>query len=184
MSEIQIADWVQKITGDRAPLNDLREWEGRIVQAYSELLDGYMVNPSEILNEIARVREHAGIVIEQGINFTSLCYHHFLPFYGTIDVAYEPSEIVTGLGRIVRLVQVLAHRLQIQEFLVRDIAQALKEGIQARGVFVRSRAVHLCIHSRGPSDHTMETVCTYALGSLEAIGRQSEISQLLAARSR
>src|SRR5437660_8314630 len=184
MNEIRIADWIQKITGDKAPLEDLRQWEHRIVAAYSELLDGYKADVPAILNDIARVRKHPGLVLEQGINFTSICYHHFLPFFGTIDVAYEPAEIITGLGRIVELVQALAHRLQIQEFLVRDIAQTIRERIKAKGVFVRSRAVHLCVHSRGPSDHTMETVCTYALGSLEGIERQADVSRLLAGQAR
>src|SRR5207253_9306051 len=103
--------------------------------------------------------------------------------FGTIDVAYEAGEVITGLGRIVQLVQALAHRLQIQEFLVRDIAETIWQRIGANGVFVRSRAVHLCVHARGPSDHTMETICTYAVGSFEAIERQAAISQLLAARS-
>ena len=184
MSEIKVADWVEKITGGRGPLDDLRQWEHRIVAAYSELLDGYQADIPAILNDIARVRDYPGLVLEQGINFTSMCYHHFLPFYGTIDVAYEPTEIVTGLGRIVELVQALSHRLQIQEFLVRDIAETMQERIKTKGVFVRSRAVHLCVHSRGPSDHTMETVCTYALGSLKALERQAEIGQLLAMQSR
>src|SRR5919198_3179403 len=184
MKEIQLADWVEKIAGDRAPLKDLREWEHKIVSAYSELLDGYQADIPAILNDIAHVREHPGLVLEQGINFTSVCYHHFLPFYGTIDVAYEPSEVITGLGRIVQLVQALAHRFQIQEFLVRDIAETIRERIKARGVFVRSRAVHLCVHSRGPRDPTMETVCTYAVGSLEALERQAQVSQLLAMQSR
>jgi GTP cyclohydrolase I len=184
MREIQIADWVQKIAGEQAPLKDLREWEPRIVAAYTELLDGYKADLSAILNDIAHVRKHPGLVMEQRINFTSLCYHHFLPFYGTVDVAYEPAEIITGLGRIVELVQALAHRLQIQEFLVRDIAETIQERIKPKGVFVRARAVHLCVHSRGPSDRTMETVCTYALGSFEAIERQAELCQLLAVQSR
>src|SRR5262249_20216382 len=127
MKEIQMADWVAQITGDRAPLKDMREWEHRIVAAYSELLDGYKADIPAILNDIARVRKHPGLVLEQGINFTSISYHHFLPFFGTIDVAYEPGEVITGLGRIVELVQALAHRLQIQEFLVRDMAETLKE---------------------------------------------------------
>ena len=184
MREIQIADWVQKIAGDKAPLKDLREWEHKIVRAYSELLDGYQADINAILNDVARARDYPGLVLEQGINFTSICYHHFLPFYGTIDVAYEPSEVITGLGRIVELVQALAHRFQIQEFLVRDIAETIRERVGAQGVFVRSRAVHLCVHSRGPSDHTMETVCTYALGSFEAVERQAAVCELLAARSR
>jgi GTP cyclohydrolase I len=184
VKEVQIADWIQKITGDRAPLKDLREWEPKITRAYSELLDGYDADVGEILNDIAHVRDYPGIVMEQGINFTSICYHHFLPFFGTIDVAYEPGEIITGLGRIVELVQALAHRFQIQEFLVRDIAEAIKEKVRAKGVFVRSRAVHLCVHSRGPSDHTMETVCLYAVGSFKPIERQAELSQLLAMQSK
>jgi GTP cyclohydrolase I len=184
MREVQIADWVQKVAGDRAPLKDLREWEHKIVRAYSELLDGYQADVAAILNDIARVRDHPGLVMEQGINFTSICYHHFLPFFGTVDVAYEPGEVITGLGRIVELVQALAHRLQIQEFLVRDVARTIADRVGAKGVFVRSRAVHLCVHSRGPSDHTMETVCTYAVGSLADVGRQAQLSQLLAVQSR
>src|SRR5438874_6188104 len=184
MKEVHIADWVRQITGDRAPLKDLREWEHRIVAAYSELLDGYKADIPAILNDIAHVRDYPGLVLEQGINFTSICYHHFLPFFGTIDVAYQPSDVITGLGRIVELVQALAHRFQIQEFLVRDIAETIWERVRAQGVFVRSRAVHLCVHSRGPSDHTMETVCTYALGSFEAVERQAELCQLLAAQAR
>ena len=65
---------------------------------------------------------------------------------------------------------------------VRDIAETIKERVGAKGVFVRSRAVHLCVRSRGPSDHTMETVCTYALGSFKDIDRQAELCQLLAAQ--
>jgi GTP cyclohydrolase I len=183
MKPVSIADWIAQIAGDKAPLDDVRKWEHRIVDAYSELLDGYKADIGAILNDIARVRKHPGLVLERGINFTSICYHHFLPFFGTMDVAYEPGEIITGLGRIVELVQALAHRLQIQEFLMRDIAETIKEHVGAKGVFVRSRAVHLCVHSRGPSDHTMETICTYAIGSLESIERQAEISQLLALRS-
>jgi GTP cyclohydrolase I len=98
MKEIQIAEWVQKIAGDKAPLNDLREWEHRVVAAYSELLDGYKADIDAILNDIARVQDYPGLVLEQGINFTSVCYHHFRPFFGTIDVAYEPGDTITGLG--------------------------------------------------------------------------------------
>jgi len=179
MKKIQIADWVRQITGKSAPLQDLREWEHRIVAAYSELLDGYKADIPALLNDIARVRQHPGLVLEQGIRFTSICYHHFLPFFGTVDVAYEPGEVITGLGRIVELVQALAPRFQIQAFLVRDIAQAIQKGIGAKGVFVRSRATHLCVHSRGPKD-MMETICTYSLGSFEAIERQADVCQLLA----
>ena len=98
MKAIQIADWLQQIAGDKAPLKELREREPRVVAAYTELLDGYQADIGAILNDIAHVRDYPGIVLEQGINFTSICYHHFLPFFGTIDVAYEPGEIITGVA--------------------------------------------------------------------------------------
>ena len=66
MKEIQIADWVQKITGDKAPLKDLREWEHRIAAAYSELLDGYQADVSAILNDIAHVRDYPGMAFYAG----------------------------------------------------------------------------------------------------------------------
>jgi hypothetical protein len=74
--------------------------------------------------------------------------------------------------------------IQIQEFLVRDIAETLKERIGAKGVFVRSCAMHLCVHSRGPRDHSMETICTYGVGSLNALERQAALLQLFTARAR
>ena len=95
MSEVKIADWIQQITGDKAPLNDLREWEHRSVAAWSELLDGYKADIPAILNDIAHVRKHPGLVLEQGINFTSVCYHHFLPFF---HVAALLTELGAGLS--------------------------------------------------------------------------------------
>jgi GTP cyclohydrolase I len=112
----------------------------RIVAAYADLLDGYEADVGGILNDIAR--ERPGLVLGQGVNFTSIYDHHFRPFFGTMDIAYEPGEMVTGLGRIVELVQALAHGLQIQEVLVRDVAEAIREMVGANGVFVRSRAAH------------------------------------------
>lgn len=180
MAEIHIVDWVRQIIGEQPVLKEMREWEHRAVAAYSELLDGYKADPADRLNEIEHVREYPGLVVERGITFTSICYHHFLPFGGTVDVVYEPSEIITGIGRIVEMVHGYAHRLQIQEFLVRDVAHALRDRIKAKGVFVRSRATHLCVHARGPRDTGAQTVCTYALGSFEDIERQTRLAQLLA----
>jgi GTP cyclohydrolase I len=184
VADIQIADWLRQHIGDRPVLEEMRGWEHRIVAAYSELLDGYQADPADRLNEIVRVREHPGLIIEQDVTYTSICYHHFLPFHGTMDIAYEPSEVITGIGRIVEMAQAYAHRLQIQEFLVRDVAHALRDRIGAKGVFVRSRALHLCIHSRGPNDTESETVCTYAIGSLAGIDRQIHVCQMLGLRSR
>jgi GTP cyclohydrolase I len=169
----QLADWLAQVTTDNTALQTIRESEDRIRRAYDELLSGYREDASSILNHIERVDDHKGLVCESNISFTSICGHHFLPFHGTIDVAYDPNGIITGLGKIPRLVQALAHRFQLQEFLVRDIAMTIRESIDPRGVYVRSRAIHLCMHSRGPREPAMETCCTYALGTFEELDRQS-----------
>lgn len=173
-----LADWLKQITGDRSALKSIEQSESRIVRAYRELLGGYAIDASKVLNKLERVKNHMGIVVESRISFTSICGHHFLPFHGTIDVAYEPGEVITGLGKIPRLVHALSRRFQLQEFLVRDIADTLLDSIKARGVYVRSRAVHLCVHSRGPREPGLETCCTYALGTFEDLQRQAAADKL------
>jgi GTP cyclohydrolase I len=90
-----------------------------------------------------------------------------LPFFGTADVCYQPNKIITGLGKIVRLVRdVHARRLQIQEIMTRNIAEDMERVLGAKGVAVRTRAKHLCTCSRGPGDDTSWTEVNYAIGSL------------------
>jgi GTP cyclohydrolase I len=139
----------------------------RIRKAYAELFSGYKLKAEEVLNETIRTIDYSGVVRVGGINFYTFCEHHFLPFFGTADVCYQPGEIITGLGKIVRLVRdVHARRLQIQEIMTRNIAEDMERVLGARGVAVRTRAKHLCTCSRGPSDDTSFTEVTYATGSL------------------
>jgi GTP cyclohydrolase IA len=167
-----IAGWASQLISDRAALGVLRISETRIRNAFGELLSGYEIDPASILNEVERVTDYQGLVTVTGIDFTSLCGHHFLPFYGTIDVTYEPNQVITGLGKIPRLVRAFAGRLQLQEDLVRDVATQIAASLEAKGVLVVAEAVHLCMHSRGPHAPSTRTRCVYGLGSLEQFSRR------------
>ncbi len=146
----------------------LKMSEPRIMKAFNELFSGYSLRAEDVLNEVVRVDNYSGIVEVKDINFYSCCEHHFIPFFGKANVYYEPNNIITGLGKIVRLVRdVHARRLQIQELMTRDIAEDIMRVLNAKGVFVETVAKHLCICSRGPSDDNSETKVTYGCGSLK-----------------
>jgi GTP cyclohydrolase I len=110
--------------------------------------------------------EEPGRIEVKDIRFHSICAHHFLPFFGQVDLAYEPGDRILGLGKLPRLVDAYARRFQIQEDLVRDVARAMMECGHARGVRVRSSAQHLCMCSRGPASQTSITHTEFALGTL------------------
>lgn len=164
---MKLTDWMSQFVKNVTAIELIDESEDRIKRAYSEMLSGYNQDTSKILNDVLHVKDYAGIVMEKNIQFTSICGHHFLPFFGTIDIAYEPGTIITGLGKLPRLVQAYSKRFQIQELLIKEIAEEIMGSIGAKGVCVRARAIHLCMHSRGPNDRNVETTCTYSLGTLK-----------------
>ena len=142
--------------------------EHRIRKSYDEMFSGYSLKAEDVLNDVVHVSNYTGIVEMKNINFYTMCEHHFAPFFGTANVYYEPNEIITGLGKIVRLVHdVHARRLQIQELMTKEIADDMMRVLKCKGVFVETSAKHLCICSRGVGDDTAETKVTYGLGSLE-----------------
>ena len=148
----------------------LNESEHRIRKSFDQQFAGYSLKAEDVLNETIRLNEpYNGIVEVRDINFYTFCEHHFAPFFGTANVYYQPNEIITGLGKIVRLVSdVHARRLQIQEIMTKQIAEDIMRVLNAKGVYVETSAKHLCICSRGPSDDTATTTVTYAMGTLES----------------
>ncbi len=143
----------------------------RIAKSFDELFHGYSLSAEGVLNEVVRVENYKGLVEVRNIQFYSMCEHHFAPFFGSVDIVYQPDKIITGLGKLVRLAKdVHGRRLQIQETMTKDICQDVMRVLGARGCYVRSRAKHLCICSRGPSDDLAESICSYAQGSLEHWG--------------
>lgn len=168
---MKLVEWLAKeVTDDPRALRWFAEEgsEERIARAFRELLAGYEIEPSSVLKTTRMLRpgERPGLVEVQEIEFHSLCAHHFLPFFGHVDVCYEPGDRILGLGKLPRLVDAYARRFQIQEDLVREVAEEIMSSGHARGVRVRSRAQHLCMCSRGPSSQTAVTHTEFAVGTL------------------
>jgi len=169
---MKLVNWLaEQVTDDPRALEWFKESgsDERIALAYRELLKGYEIDPSKILNTTRMLREgeRPGEVEVREIGFHSICAHHFLPFFGQVDLAYVPGDRILGLGKLPRLVDAYARRFQIQEDLVREVAHAMMDHGHAQGVRVRARARHLCMCSRGPSSPTSVTDTEYALGCME-----------------
>jgi GTP cyclohydrolase I len=168
---MKLVEWLAKsVTDDPRALRWFAE-EGsddRIARAFKELLDGYTIEPHTILKTTRMLEpgERPGLVEVKDIAFHSICAHHFLPFFGHLDLRYEPGDRILGLGKLPRLVDAYARRFQIQEDLVREVAHEMMSSGGARGVRVSSRAQHLCMCSRGPANASAITHTEYALGTL------------------
>jgi len=121
----------------------------RVEKAYKFLTSGYDADIDRVLNNALFTVDYSEMVIVKDIDFYSLCEHHLLPFFGKCHVAYIPSTRVIGLSKIPRLVDVFARRLQVQERLTNQIADALDDHLQPRGVAVVIEAEHFCMKMRG-----------------------------------
>lgn len=127
----------------------LRGTPGRMYRALHEMTAGYDIDPRAVLGTTFPGEGYDQVVAVTGIPFASLCEHHVLPFTGTVDVAYLPGQRIVGLSKLPRLVECYSRRLQVQERLTRDIAGALHDVLDPRGVMVRIRGQHSCMALRG-----------------------------------
>jgi GTP cyclohydrolase I len=125
----------------------------RVANMYTELLSGYRVDPIKIVNDALFEVTYDEMVIVRDIEFYSMCEHHMLPFMGRAHVAYLPSGKVIGLSKIPRIVDVFAHRLQVQERMTRQIADFINDALMPKGVGVVVEALHLCTMMRGVKKH-------------------------------
>ncbi|EAI9508812.1 GTP cyclohydrolase I FolE [Campylobacter coli] len=135
--------------GENPTREGLVKTPNRVFKAYEFLTSGYKKNVKEILNNALFESLNNEMVLVRDIEFYSLCEHHLLPFFGRVHVAYIPDQKVVGLSKIPRLVEVYARRLQIQEQLTEQIAEALMENVGAKGVGVVIEARHMCVEMRG-----------------------------------
>jgi len=125
----------------------------RVASMYTELLAGYREDPYKIIKDALFEVTYDEIVIVRDIEFYSLCEHHMLPFMGRAHVAYLPSGRVIGLSKIPRIVDLFAHRLQVQERMTRQIADFINDALIPKGVAVVVEALHLCTMMRGVKKH-------------------------------
>lgn len=153
-----------RFIGEEPERNGLRDTPARVVKAWREMTAGYAEDPGEIL---ARTFDESSdeLVILRGISFYSTCEHHLLPFYGQAVVGYLPGKVV-GISKLARLVECFAKRLQVQERMTRQIAEAVETHLEARGVGVVLRAHHLCMGCRGVRQEETEMVTSSMLGTL------------------
>ncbi len=138
----------------------------RVAKMYGELLDGYHQDPETIVNGALFEVDYDEneMVVVADIEYNSLCEHHMLPFVGKVHVAYIPRDRIVGLSKIPRLVDMFAHRLQVQERLTNQIADALVETLDPLGVMVVVEGQHMCGSLRGVKKHGVNMVTTAKRG--------------------
>ena len=153
-----------RFIGEDPERDGLQDTPARVVKAWREMTAGYAEDPAEILSRtFAETSDE--MVILRGISFYSTCEHHLLPFYGEAVVGYLPGKVV-GISKLARLVECFAKRLQVQERMTRQIAEAVETHLEARGVGVVLRAHHLCMGCRGVRQEETEMVTSSMLGTL------------------
>jgi len=140
---------VLELVGENPDREGLAKTPARVAKAYEYIFGGYEKNPKEVLNDALFESGSSEMVVVRDIEFYSMCEHHILPFFGRVHVAYIPNGKVVGLSKIPRVVDIFARRLQIQEKLTEQIADALMETINPKGVGVVISARHMCMEMRG-----------------------------------
>ena len=154
-----------KIIGEDPNREGLRKTPERFEKAFKFLTSGYHQNVDHVLNGATFSVAYDEMVIVKDIDFYSLCEHHLLPFFGRAHVAYLPDKRVIGLSKIARLVNMFARRLQIQERLTNQVAEAIQEKIAPQGVGVIIQARHLCMQMRGVEKQCGQAVTSSMLGA-------------------
>lgn len=127
----------------------LKETPSRVANALMEMTEGYEQDPEEVFKTFEVGTQVDSMVIVSDIPFHSMCEHHMLPFHGHADIGYIPGDKVLGLSKFCRLVDIYAHRLQVQERLNQQILDAIVSHLQPLGAIVVMRAEHMCMEARG-----------------------------------
>ena len=155
----------------------IKETPRRVADMFAELTSGKLQTATEHLSKTFLVNS-GEMVIEKDIVFSSTCEHHLMPFFGKIAIAYIPNEKVVGLSKLARTVEVYAKRLQLQEQLTNQIANAVMQNLAPKGVMVVCEAEHTCMTCRGVKKPGSKTVTYCVLGDFSQ-DRKTEVLSLL-----
>lgn len=168
--------------GEDPERDGLRDTPERVARSYAELLAGLDQNPHDVLTAVFEVG-HDELVLVKDIEFWSMCEHHLVPFFGHAHIGYIPGPEghVTGLSKLARLVDVYARRPQVQERLTTQIAEAICEVLEPRGVMVVVEAEHLCMTMRGVRKGGAKTVTSAVRGQLRDPATRAEAMGLITA---
>jgi GTP cyclohydrolase I len=166
--------------GEDPEREGLKKTPERVEKAMRFLTRGYDQDPEKVLNQALFTVTYDEMVVVKDIDFYSLCEHHLLPFHGKAHVAYLPNGRVVGLSKIPRLVDIYARRLQVQERLTVEIAEAIQKTVNPRGVGVIIEAVHFCMMMRGVEKQNSVAVTSCMLGAFrEQLQTREELLSLI-----
>jgi len=143
----------------------------RVARSLAFFTQGYRQDPHEVVGDAVFQADYDEMVIERDVEVYSLCEHHLLPFYGRCHIAYLPGQKIVGLSKLARLVDVYARRLQVQERLTTEIANAIADVLQPKGVGVVIEAHHLCMMMRGVEKQNSSAVTSCMLGRFRTDAR-------------
>ncbi len=164
--------------GEDPSRDGLADTPGRVARMYEEIFGGMEETAGEHLSKVFAA-DSAGIVLERDITFYSTCEHHLMPFYGKAHIAYLPRGKVVGLSKLARTVEVYARRLQIQEQMTGQIADAIMEHLQPGGVMVILEAEHMCMTMRGIKKPGSSTVTMAVRGVFEDSALQEQVYRMM-----
>jgi len=166
--------------GEDPEREGLLETPARVARAYAELTSGLYLRPEDVLTTTFDIG-HDEMVLVRDIELWSMCEHHLVPFTGVAHVGYIPAETgkITGLSKLARLVDVYAKRPQVQERLTTQVADALMEILEARGVIVVIEAEHLCMTMRGVRKAGARTITSAVRGMMHNAATRSEAMALI-----
>ena len=159
--------------GEDVSREGLKDTPERMARMYAEIFSGMDEDPAEHLSRVFTVTSDE-MVLEKDIVFYSMCEHHMLPFFGRAHIAYVPDGKVVGLSKLARTVEVYARRLQIQEKMTGQIADAIMDNLKPKGVMVVVEAEHMCMTMRGVKKPGSQTVSVAARGVFEENDRLQE----------
>ena len=169
--------------GEDPDREGLKKTPTRVAKALRFMTKGYNEDPVEILRSALFTVDNEEIVLVRDIDFASMCEHHMLPFMGKAHIAYLPRGKVVGLSKLARVVETFARRLQVQERLTTQVAEALQEALDPAGVAVIMEATHLCMVVRGVQKPNAVTVTSAMFGQFrEDASTRAELMQLVHGR--
>ena len=151
----------------------------RVAKAMQVLTRGYQMDAHKVLTDALFREDYSQMVIVKDIDFFSLCEHHMLPFYGKAHVAYIPNGYITGLSKIARVVDIYAHRLQVQARMTQQIKDCIQETLKPLGVMVVVEARHMCMQMRGIEKQNAITTTSDFSGAFNQAKTRQEFMNLI-----
>ena len=163
-----------ELVGEDPSRQGLLKTPERVAKSLSWLTRGYDMSVADVVGDAVFDEEHESMVMVRDIELYSMCEHHMLPFFGKAHIAYIPKGRIVGLSKLPRIVEVFARRLQVQERLTEQIAEAIEEVLKPEGVGVVIECEHLCMMMRGVEKQNSSTVTSALRGSFRAAGATRE----------